>query len=163
MNRGGLLNQLLGGWEFSGLFSVQSGHFFTLTVPNARQRLGATAVGQWFPDRLREAKLSHPTADRWFDTTAFAIPRNPDGSFRLGNAGRGILSGDGAFNLDLGLMKSFPIREQVSLQFRWEVFNVTNTPTLTDPAPNIESPDFGKIRNTTSVPRQMQFALRLAF
>ncbi|HEY2931271.1 MAG TPA: TonB-dependent receptor [Acidobacteriota bacterium] len=163
MNQGGILNQLLGGWEISGLFSAQSGHFFTLIVPNARQRLGATAVGQWFPDRLREGKLSHPTADRWFDTSAFAIPRNPDGSFRLGNAGRGILSSDGAFNLDLGLMKSFPIREQVSLQFRWEVFNVTNTPTLENPVINIESPDFGKIRNTSSVPRQMQFALRLAF
>jgi len=60
-------------------------------------------------------------------------------------------------------MKSFVIREGMSLQVRWETFNVTNTPTLADPNTNIESPDFGKIRGATSTPRQMQFALRLAF
>jgi hypothetical protein len=163
LNRDGFVNSVFGGWEFSGLFSVQTGHYFTITVPNARQRLGATGIGQWFPDRIRDARLDHRTADRWFDTTAFVLPRNADGSFKLGNAGRGILNGDGPLNLDLGLMKSFQIREGMSLQFRWETFNVTNTPTLSDPVTNIESPDFGKIRGTASVPRQMQFALRLAF
>ncbi|MGH2349500.1 MAG: TonB-dependent receptor domain-containing protein, partial [bacterium] len=163
MNQGGFLNQVFGGWEISGLISAQTGHYFTLTVPNARQRLGATSVGQWFPDRLSGGVLDHRTADRWFDTAAFVLPRNPDGSLRLGNAGRAILNGDGPFNIDIGLMKNFVIKEGVSLQFRWETFNITNTPTLGDPTTNIESPDFGKIRATASVPRQMQFALRLSF
>ena len=91
------------------------------------------------------------------------LPRNPDGTFRLGNAGRAILNGDGPFNIDFGLMKSFPITERVNLQFRWETFNLTNTPTLADPNTILESPDFGKIRSTVSLPRQMQFALRLTF
>ena len=60
-------------------------------------------------------------------------------------------------------MKNFVIKEGVSLQFRWETFNLTNTPTLADPVTNIDSPDFGKIQSTVSVPRQMQFALRLSF
>ncbi|HEV8131517.1 MAG TPA: TonB-dependent receptor [Acidobacteriota bacterium] len=163
LSRSGALNQFFGGWELSGLVSAQTGHYFTLTVPNARQRLGATGVGQWFPDRVASGKLSRRTADQWFDTSAFVVPRNADGNFRLGNAGRGILNGDGPFDIDLGLVKSFSIREGVNLQVRWEVFNVTNSPTLSDPVTNIESPDFGKIRNTVSTPRQMQFALRLAF
>ncbi len=163
LNRGGLLDRIFGGWELSGLSALQSGHYFTLSVPNARTRLGSTLIGTWYPDRLREASLDHPTARRWFDTAAFAIPRNADGTYRLGNAGRGILSGDGIFNLDFGLMKSFALREGMSLQIRWETFNVTNTPTLGDPVVNIESPDFGTITNAVSTPRQMQFAVRLAF
>jgi len=163
MNRGGLLNQIFGGWQLSHLLSMQTGHNFTITVPNARQRLGATAIDQWWPDRIRNPRLDERTADRWFDTLAFVLPRNPDGSFRFGNAGRAILNADGAFNLDLGLMKNFAISERFQLQFRWETFNVTNTPTLADPIVNLESPDFGKVRGTDSTPRQMQFALRLTF
>jgi hypothetical protein len=163
MNQTGWMNQLFGGWQVSGIISAQTGHYFTLTVPNARQRLGATRVGQWFPDRVSDGTLDHRTADQWFDTAAFVVPRNPDGTFRLGNAGRAILNGDGPFNVDFGLMKSFPITERVNLQFRWETFNLTNTPTLADPTTTLESPDFGKIRSTVSVPRQMQFALRLTF
>lgn len=163
LNRGGVLNTVLGGWQLSGIVSAQTGHYFSLTVPNPRERLGATALSMWWPDRLRSGVLEERTADRWFDTSAFVVPRNPDGSFRFGNAGRGILSADGMFNLDMGLTKNFPVTERVNVQFRWETFNVTNTPTLADPNVNIENPDFGKSRGTISVPRQMQFALRLSF
>jgi hypothetical protein len=158
-----LLNGLLSGWQLSGLLALQSGSPFTLTVPNARQRLGATSIGDWWPDRISSGVLDDPNAERWFDTSAFVSPRNPDGSWRLGNAGRGILTTDGLFNVDAGLMKRFNITESVGLQFRWEVFNVTNTPTLGVPVNNFESPDLGTVRSTVSTPRQMQFALRLSW
>ena len=153
----------MSGWQLSNLLSLQTGNYFTITVPNARQRLGATGVGDWWPDRVRDPILSNPTADRWFDTSAFASPRLPDGTWYLGNAGRAIIPTDGLVNLDMGLMKNFNVTERWRLQFRWEVFNLTNTPTLGTPTVNIESPDFGKVRSTISTPRQMQFALRLAF
>ena len=155
--------RFFGGWQISGLIASQTGHYYTVTLPNARQRIGATGVGAWWPDRIREPRLEHRTADRWFDTGAFVLPRNPDGSLRLGNAGRAILNGDGDFNADVGLLKTFRVTERVAVQFRWEVFNLTNTPTLSDPNTNLESPDFGKVRGTVSTPRQMQFALRLEF
>ena len=103
------------------------------------------------------------TADRWFNASAFVIARNPDGTYRFGNAGRGILNGDGLFNLDAGLMKNFRITERFGMQFRWETFNVTNTPTLADPNASLGNPDFGKSRSTVSTPRQLQFAVRLSF
>jgi hypothetical protein len=49
------------------------------------------------------------------------------------------------------------------LQFRWETFNVTNTPQYGVPNKTVGAPDFGVIRTTDSTPRQMQFALRLTF
>lgn len=163
MNRGGILNAVLGGWELSNLLSMQTGNYFTVTVANAVNRLGSTGIGNWWPDRIRDPRLSSRTPNRWFDTSAFALPVTPQGVWYLGNAGRAILNEDGLFNLDLGLKKSFPIGESRRIQVRWETFNLTNTPTLGTPETNIESPDFGTVRATVSVPRQMQFALRFEF
>jgi len=87
----------------------------------------------------------------------------PNGTWYLGNAGRDILRGDGEFNLDVGLDKSFRIGERIATQFRAEAFNITNTPTLGDPTVTMGSPDFGTIRSTVSSARQLQFALRLTF
>jgi hypothetical protein len=163
MNHGGILNGVFGGWEMSNMLSMQTGNYFTITVPNPLNRLGASGIGNWWPDRIRDPKLDNRTADRWFDTTAFALPQTPQGVWYLGNAGRAILNEDGLFNLDFGLKKSFPLGESRRLQVRWETFNLTNTPSLATPDVNIESPDFGKVRSTASTPRQMQFALRLEF
>ncbi|MDQ6700595.1 MAG: hypothetical protein M3Z36_10465, partial [Acidobacteriota bacterium] len=163
LNRGGVLNAIAGGWEITGLLSTQTGHYFTVTVPNARQRLGSTSIATWWPDRIASGHLDRPTAQRWFDTSAFVLPRGADGSWHIGNAGRDILRGDNPFNLDAGLSKSFRITERFALQFRAEAFNLTNTPTLDDPVVNIESPDFGTVRSTISNARQLQFALRLTF
>jgi hypothetical protein len=162
-NRGGLVNSMFGGWQLSNLLAMQTGHNFSLSVANSRTRLGATAIGTWWPDRIASGRLDTRTPDRWFDGSAFVLPRDSAGNWHFGNAGRSILNGDGPFNMDLGLMKSFAIRESMSLQFRAEGFNLTNTPTLGDPNNNPESPDFGKVRTTISAPRQFQFALRLTF
>jgi hypothetical protein len=107
--------------------------------------------------------MREPNAEGWLDRAAFALPRNADGTFRFGNAGRSVFDSDGLFNLDAGLMKVFPVTERVRLQLRAEAFNLTNTPTLGDPTTNFDSPDFGKVRTTVNLPRQLQFALRLSF
>jgi hypothetical protein len=163
LNTRGVLNAIVGGWELSSLLSLQTGNYFTITVPNPLNRLGASGIGNWWPDRIRDPRVSERNTERWFDTSAFVLPRTPDGVFYLGNAGRAILNEDGLLNIDLGLKKSFPIGESRRIQFRWETFNLTNTPTLGTPETNIESPDFGKVRATVSTPRQMQFALRFEF
>jgi hypothetical protein len=158
-----VIDHILGGWQVSNIVSAQTGHYFTVTLSNPRQRLGATGIGAWRPDRIAGGLGSDPSADGWLDPTAFVLPRNADGSFRFGNAGRSILPADGVFNMDAGVMKVFPLTESVHLQVRAEAFNVTNTPTLADPNSNLDSPDFGKIRGTVSTPRQLQFAVRISF
>ena len=49
-----------------------------------------------------DAKLDSPSADRWFDTAAFAVPAY--GTF--GNSGRNILDGPGYQNVNLGLAQA---------------------------------------------------------
>jgi hypothetical protein len=64
---------------------------------------------------------------------------------------------------DFALMRDFPIHESVGLQFRWEVFNLTNTVLFGQPSNNFGSRSAGTITSLSGDPRVMQFALRLAF
>ena len=61
-------------------------------------------------------------------------------------------------------MKNFAIRERIRLQFRAEVYNVTNIANFVNPNSAFGSPAFGTISSTgNSIPRQMQFAAKLIF
>ena len=51
----------------------------------------------------------------------------------LGNFGRLGLYGPGLVNLDVGLLKTTKIRENMTLQFRGELFNVLNHTNLAYP------------------------------
>ncbi|MGH9630198.1 MAG: TonB-dependent receptor domain-containing protein, partial [Bryobacteraceae bacterium] len=164
LNSGGVVDAFFGGWQITGLFSIQSGQFFNLTLPNELDRLGTGGVGVWRPNLVGDWRVENPSPDRWFNTGAFAEPCDASGgNCTFGNLGRNTLQEDGLMNLDLGLMKGFRVTERVGLQFRWEVFNVTNHPTYGTPVRDLLSPDVGTIRDTLSTERQMQFALRLNF
>jgi hypothetical protein len=52
----------------------------------------------------------------------------------LGNVGRNTLRGPHTNVFDFALMRDFPIHESIGLQFRWEVFNLTNTVQFGQPA-----------------------------
>jgi hypothetical protein len=60
-------------------------------------------------------------------------------------------------------MRDFPIREAGGLQFRWEVFNLTNTVQFGQPSANISSSGVAQITSLAGDQRVMQLALRLSF
>ena len=163
LNRGGLWNTILGGWQMTSILSYQQGLPFSVTVANALQRLGASNLMDWRSDLVGDPFIDHPTQNLWFNPAAFALPQAADKSWHYGNSGRNILRADGIGNLDSGLMKTFDITERIHAQFRWEVFNVCNSPQYADPINGVDNPDLGKVKSTLNSPRQMQFALRLSF
>jgi hypothetical protein len=79
---------------------------------------------------------------------------------------RNPLRGNGYYSWDTGLDKTFKITERTNLQFRWEVFNVTNSVRY-DPhavSASVDFPDsFGVANGTLTDKRVMQIALRLDF
>jgi hypothetical protein len=81
----------------------------------------------------------------------------------FGNLGRNSLRSDWNKNLDLSLFRQFPITERFRLEFRFEMFNATNTPVWAIPVSSLESPSFGAVTHTANIPRQLQFALKLYF
>ena len=81
---------------------------------------------------------------------------------------RNHVRGDGIFNIDMSLAKNFkmPYKETHNLQFRWEVFNVTNTVRFDPLNANIglsQLSNFGKYTGTLQPSRVMQFSLRYDF
>ena len=71
-------------------------------------------------------------------------------------------------NVDASLNKRFvmPYSEKHSLQFRWEVFNVTNTTRFDVNSASLDisvGGTFGKYSATLTQPRVMQFGLRYEF
>lgn len=79
-----------------------------------------------------------------------------------GAMGAMSLRGPRSIQIDMGLTRSFPIREGHSLQFRMEAFNVPNLVNLRNPVGSLNSVDFGKILDAGD-PRIMQAALKYAF
>jgi hypothetical protein len=62
------------------------------------------------------------------------------------------------------VFKQFKVRERVTVEFRAEVFNATNSPIYAGPTTSVTSPLFGVVAiSQQNFPRNMQFALRLKF
>jgi hypothetical protein len=157
---------LLGGWEFSPIFTAQTGLALTMNQPQA-VNIGGERRSR--PDRIRDGSLpsEERTVDRWFDTSAFgalnATPGNagfaPNRIF--GNSGVGIVRGPGYVNLDFNLAKDFRVTERFSAQLRGEFFNALNHTNFGVPGVTIGA-GFGQIVNSFDA-RIIQFALKLKF
>ena len=163
LDRGGVLNAIFGGWQMTGIMSLQTGQYYDLTLANSAAELGTNGVGAWRPDVIGDHEIANPSPDLWLNPDAFTTPLDAAGNPTFGNMGRNSLQEAGIFNWDVGLMKNFRVTERVGVQFRWEVFNVTNHPSYGTPNTNLSSPDVGKITSTNSLPRQQQFGLRVSF
>ncbi len=159
----GWLSSFLAGWQTYGVVTLQTGRPFTVALlPEIdNSNTGRSILGFGANDRPNLAgspKLSSPSPDRWFDTSAFSFP--PRGSF--GNSGRNILDGPGYQNFNVSLVKNSDLKESLKLQFRAEFFNLFNRPNFDLPDIFIGSPTFGRIQSAQS-PRRIQFGLKLLF
>jgi len=147
--------------EVRGIAVAQSGQRFTPVLRTDNSNTGNTGgiFGSDRPDLLRDPRLDHPTPERWFDTSAFAIAP----PYQFGSAGRNILEAPGLFTFDLALSRRFAIREGLSLSLDAEAFNLFNRPNFDLPQRIADDPaTFGRIFSAKA-PRQIQFALRFAF
>lgn len=163
----GLAATILGGWQANGIFQAFSGRPFSVTMSNAQLNGGPSNTQR--PDQLRYPTISGNVGPgtQWFDVTAFATP-TPN---RFGTAGRNTLRGPGLVNYDFSIFKSFAITENKRIEFRTELYNLTNTPHFNQPAGNFSTPaSFGAITSTIGVngvagggEREVQFALRFLF
>jgi hypothetical protein len=91
------------------------------------------------------------------------------GPIRLPYAGeagqRNPFRGDGYFNLDSGLAKSWQLERYGALKFAWEVYNVTNSVRFDPFSINgqLTSGSLGIASAELTQPRRMQFSLRYDF
>ncbi len=155
---GGFVEAVLGGWRANAILTAQSGAPFTVNLGVDQANIGAGPAQR--PDQLRAPNLpgQERTAERWFDTAAFALPA----PFTFGSAPRNSVIGPGFANVDLGLAKTWSLVGTSVLEFRWEVFNLLNRANFDLPSRIFGTPNFGRIFSARRA-REMQLAVRLAF
>jgi hypothetical protein len=167
LNKGGVANTVIGGWQVSGITSFQSGFPFTVITSGSFSNTGSATPR---PDRTCSGNAAQ-TLGAWFNTSCFTnAPLQADltnGIYSFGNSGRNILSGPGLNDFDLAAIKHFKLGERFNLEFRAELFNMFSTPNFSYPHANLSAQAFGSISelnpNNLVQARQVQFAMKLSF
>src|SRR5215510_6877654 len=153
---GGPLAHVLGGWQASGILSMQSGRPFAAVLSGD---LSNTLNRNDRPNLVGDPNSGPKTVEQWFNKAAFQT--QAVGSF--GNAGRNIIIGPGFQNFDFALSRNFNVTERFKIQFRTELFNAFNHANFNYPSATAnDTQNFGKIASALD-PRQMQFGLKIIF
>jgi len=154
----GIGNVLLGGWSLNAILSLQSGMPVTVTQATNNNAFAGFALQR--PNIVGNPSLAPGlrTPAHFFNTVAFATAPQ----FVIGTASRNPVRGPGYRDVDMALVKHTKLWEQADLEFRAEMFDVTNTPEFAQPNGSFGSAAFGSITATTTDPRVVQLALRLS-
>ncbi|MGE0407214.1 MAG: TonB-dependent receptor, partial [Candidatus Korobacteraceae bacterium] len=173
-----VVNQIIGGWRINSIFNYQSGPPFTINCNVA------TTTGQGCNAILTGQPLypENRGIQQWLNPAAFT---NPPVATTIGQTDLSPLGGSPTQvrapdfrRMDFSVFKNFPITESQRLEFRTEIFNLTNTPNFSAPGfsgggaglpppPGVRDfsnlNNFGRITNLRLGPndqRQIQLALK---
>ena len=174
----GVVNQIVGNWQLSGLFSAVSGNYYTATDADsvANGDCGGTVGGCSRPNLVGNPNAKPCLPGTIFNTCAFADGNSTPASIipvgTLGNAPRNDIVGPGTKEWDTALVKQFPFSEKKHLEFRAEFFNILNHVNylfgtfgaISAPPTSVtmNSGVFG-LPQAARAPRQIQFALKFYF
>ena len=184
-NQRGLVGQVLGGWEFSGITTIQSGQSQVMTQSNDPWSLVTTTsstisctisaanptcplypggLGMTRPGEtvfIRPDQIGDPhgpkTAAEFFNTAAFAEAVGHFGSSRPG-----AILGPGIQVWDMSLIKNFKFAERAGLQLRLETFNTFNHGNPSGIDTNVGDSNFGAV-TAWHDPRNVQIGAKINF
>jgi hypothetical protein len=154
-----------GGWSLNSILTMQGGFPFTPQLSYNPSRNGDTRNPvRPFVNPAFSGPVILGSPNKWFNPAAFLAPPNNSGFY--GNLGRDTLGGPGLATMDLSLRKDTRLRENLTLQFRAEAFNVLNRANFNTPnavvfTPTGVSPTAGIITSTATSSRQIQLGLKL--
>jgi hypothetical protein len=143
----GWTNTMLGGWQWSGIMSIQTGTPFNVVDSSYSDNAGvanSTSPGSFAdlvgdPYSTASASCAVTGAGpQLYNPCAFAHPQG----LTFGDASRNILRNPRATNFDMMLIKNFKIKESMGLEFRAEAFNIFNHTEWNGVYNDINSPAF---------------------
>jgi hypothetical protein len=172
LNTGGVLSEIVGGWQVNNILSFYSGTPFSVTASGTS--LNAPENDQRADQVVSDVQILGGIGrnDAYFDPLAF----RPVTEARFGTAPFNVLRGPGVASWDLGVFRQFQFPRGLNLQVRMEAFNVTNRPRFSNPGGNVSNlrlnPD-GTVRDLNGYAvitstqdgseRQVRFGVRLAW
>lgn len=145
----------LGGWQISGVTTIQSGLPINVTIQPDQAGIGISGAQR---PNLVGGALQTQSRRQYLNPAAFALPVR--GTF--GNLGAYAICYPLFNNWDASLTKSFPIGEHVRVRFRAELYNVPNHLSYTTVSTSFGSSNFGQVTGATD-PRTLQLALHVNF
>jgi hypothetical protein len=146
---------VISGWQYQGIFAIQSGQALGFGNIIFNGDLGSIAL-----------PASERTVDRWFNLDAGferATKNQLQWNYRTFPLRLSGLRGPGANNWDMSLIKNTAIREGVKMQVRAEFLNALNQTWLADPVTDPYSSAFGSISSQRGYARRVQFGLKLIY
>jgi len=155
-----LLKSTVGGWQVSGIVTLQSGEPVNITLGGASGNICNTLPNCTNrPDRTGGVSYPHTVAS-WFTTSQFGAPAA--GAF--GSTPFNYVRGPGRQNWNLSLFKSFLFSETRGsrLEFRAEFFNAFNHTEWNNISNSFSSSNFGAITSAHD-PREIQLGLKAYF
>jgi hypothetical protein len=160
-----VLKKILGGWAVSAIFTAESGEPFTINGGNGNNNSGYDE-GQDRGDRVpgQAFKIRQGGKKNWLNNyfNQAAFTENEFGT--PGNLPKFFIQSAPARDMDVSFFKNVSIHERYSVQFRWEMFNATNTPSYGSPDNNPTDSNFGQITGIGPyAPRVIQGALKVTF
>lgn len=186
----GLVGHIVGGFQLSGIYTLNSGLPLTVTESSAGGTVGyasqISALGLANgglvndsaglgimngpdPASLRPNQVANPnngygapihTRLNWFYRPAFVSPTAA--SLSVGNEKRGAVNGPGFNRLDVGLFRNFRILEGTEFQLRGEAFNIVNHTNFQGVVTSVTSGTFGQVTSARDN-RILQVAGKLTF
>jgi hypothetical protein len=177
LNRGGVVNQILGGWTATGIQTYQSGDPLSIDCGIDTSTYLFNVLGDVRANVISGVPLkvasggpfdyAGGTGQGYLNPAAFAPPpTTPNGVvLSLGNSPRefGNLRGPWQPMENFGFFKRFPFREGMFLEFRADLINAFNRAGRADPDTNLSDSTFGRILDVADGPREVQVALRFTF
>ena len=159
LNPAGVWGVLANGWQVTGIVLLQSGMPFAITQTTNFNAFAGFGVQR--PNVVTSPNLpsDQRTPSKWFNTAAFQVAPQ----FTLGSASRNPVRGPNYTDADIALIKHTRLREQMDLEFRAEIFDLTNTPAFGQPNGTLGSSAFGTIIATATDPRVIQFGLKFNY
>jgi hypothetical protein len=168
-NSSGWLRNIAGGWKVNGIATMQSGlpigtpgGVFLIGDPSLPD--GQQSRSRWFNTctLAADGKRQESTCASASETPVFQV--QPANTLRSHSTRFSNIRTSRPPQIDLSLFKSFTLKEGMSLQFRAEAFNFTNTPWFGAPNLTASSANFGVVTpSQANDQRSVQLALKLIF
>jgi hypothetical protein len=191
LNQSRAADLLVGGWSANATFVAQTGNFFTvyptgintaaggssraIKVRDAFKSGGTPAAGSGFAT----CPTSFRNKNNWYNPCSFANPL--DGSTLTGyvtdtatalqylGGRRDVVPGPGYERVNMSIFKDFKTYHEQSAEFRADIFNLFNTPSLGEPSNTGVGSAGGQITSTRNLQhdapdsRFFQLSLKYSF
>ena len=180
LNQGGIVDYLVGGWEFSPTVQYQSGLPFTIGFNDCSKYTVGPCYVNGKNQQLKTGKSGYAGGNLTYFTGAPSDLCTTSAGFdgftcsgldSVGTGGRNNAWGPRFFNSDMSISKAVTVRERYEVKFRMDAYNAFNHINFGNPNGTIDSGSAGSIGGGpypqgvggTTNPRQLQFTIHLQF